>query len=215
MADEAALSRPVGAVLHSGLLYDLSLGLRFFGRERAFREKLLALAHLVPGETVLDVGCGTGTLAILARRHVGASGAVYGIDASGQMIARAKAKARRADIEVEFQTTPAQALPFPDASFDVLLATLMLHHLGRNGRRELAGEMRRVVNADGRVLVVDFETSTRKSRGLAARIHRGHGSVGLREVIALLGAAGLRVTESGTVGTKNLHFALAKLPQSA
>ena len=75
--------------------------------------------------------------------------------------------------------------------------------------------MRRVVNADGRVLVVDFETSTRKSRGLAARIHRGHGHVGLREVIELLVASGLRVVESGTVGTKNLHFALAKLPQSA
>lgn len=214
MAEEATLSRPLGAVLHSALLYDLSLGLQFLGRERAFREKLLALAHLAPGETVLDVGCGTGTLAILARRHVGPTGAVCGIDASGQMIARAQAKSRRAGVEVKFQTAPAQALPFPDASSDVVLATLMLHHLGRNGRRELAGEMRRVIKADGRVLIVDFESSTRKSRGLAARIHRGHGHVDLREVIALLDTAGLGVVESGAVGSRNLHYALAKPPKS-
>ena len=210
MADEATVPRHAGAILHSALLYDLSLGLQFFGRERAFRERLLALAQLAPGDIVLDVGCGTGTLAILARRRVGASGSVFGIDASAEMIARAKGKARRAGIEVQFEAASAQALPFPDGSFDVVLATLMLHHLGRNGRRTLAGEMRRVIKPDGRVLIVDFEESTRKSRGLAARIHRGHGHVNLGEVVDLLSSDDLSVVASGAVGTKGLHFALAR-----
>ena len=210
MADEATVPRHAGAILHSALLYDLSLGLQFFGRERAFRERLLALARLAPGETVLDVGCGTGTLAILAWRHVGANGAVYGIDASAEMIARARVKARRAGVDVQFEAAPAQAVPFPNGSFDVVLATLMLHHLGRNGRRALAGEMRRVIKAGGRVLIVDFEESTRKSRGLAARIHSGHGHVDLSEVAELLGSADFSVVESGAVGVKSLHFTLAK-----
>src|SRR5690348_10193613 len=71
-----------GRVLHSAALYDLLLWLVTLGRERGFREKVLRLAHLEPGQSVLDVGCGTGTLAIAAKRHVGPTGRVHGIDAS-------------------------------------------------------------------------------------------------------------------------------------
>jgi ubiquinone/menaquinone biosynthesis C-methylase UbiE len=49
---------------------------------RAFREAMLRLAHLKMGESVLDVGCGTGTLAIAAKRQVGTTGAAYGVHAS-------------------------------------------------------------------------------------------------------------------------------------
>ena len=92
-----------------------------FGRERPFREKLLALARLVSGESALDVGCGTGTLAISASRVVGAAGRVYGIDASPEMIVRAERKATKAGAEVVFQKSLAQALPFRDAQFDAVL----------------------------------------------------------------------------------------------
>src|SRR5262245_36781127 len=110
-------SGSTGLILHRALTYDLVVWLFTHGRERAFRNKLLELARLVPGEAVLDLGCGTGTLAIAAKRRVGSSAVVCGIDASPEMIARAAAKARRADLDVIFTRAFAQTLPFPDAHF--------------------------------------------------------------------------------------------------
>lgn len=73
-------SRTPGLTLHSAGRYDLLVWFYTLGGERSFREKMLRLANLQPGETVLDVGCGTGTLALLAGRQVGPTGKVWGID---------------------------------------------------------------------------------------------------------------------------------------
>src|SRR5437899_8062623 len=97
--DQSLKPSTTGLVLHSPVGYDRLIWLVTFGRERAFREKVLRLARLERGETVLDVGCGTGTLAIAAKRHVGPAGTVYGIDASPEMITRAGKKAGRAGVE--------------------------------------------------------------------------------------------------------------------
>jgi ubiquinone/menaquinone biosynthesis C-methylase UbiE len=201
--------RSVGALLHSPRLYDLTVWLALFGRERRCRERMLDLARLQPGECVLDVGCGTGTLAIGAKARVGACGTVYGIDASAPMIARARSKAGRAALEVQFETAAAQALPLADASIDVALASLMLHHLGRAARGDMARELQRVVARGGRVLVIDFVHSTRRHRGPFAHFSHGHGHVEQGEVGALLTEAGFRVSEQGAVGFQDMHFTLA------
>ena len=202
-----------GLVLHSeARYYDLLAWLLTLGRERAFRERLTDLAGLQPGESVLDVGCGTGTLGITAKRRVGQSGVAVGIDASAEMIERAKRKARDAGVEVRFQTAVVEALPFPDASFNVVFNTLMLHHLPRPVREQCAREMRRVVKPGGRIIAVDFATPARERKGLLARMHR-HGNVALSDIVALLANTGLQVKEMGAVGVSDLQFAIATAPK--
>jgi ubiquinone/menaquinone biosynthesis C-methylase UbiE len=130
------------------------------------------------------------------------------------MIARAGRKARRAGVEVIFNNAAAETLPFPDAQFDAVLSTVMLHHLPRKARRLCAGEMRRVVKPGGRVLTVDFEGPARQSKGFIARLHR-HGHVSRRDMMALLSEAGLTEIDSGAVGMKDLQFVLATSPGGA
>lgn len=201
-----------GLVLHSeARYYDLLAWLLTLGRERALRERLAELARLKLGETVLDVGCGTGTLAIAAKKHVGQSGIVVGIDASPEMIERARQKATRAAADIRFETGIVEALPFPNASFDVVFSTLMLHHLPRPAREQCAREIQRVLKPGGRLVAVDFATPARQRKGLFARLHR-HGGMALREIIELASGAGLRVEEFGAVGLSDLQFVAARVP---
>lgn len=209
-AEQKVNPRIAGLTLHAAAAYDLQIWLFTLGRERAFREKMLCLARLQPGEAVLDVGCGTGTLAILAARQVGPTGAAFGIDTSPEMIARATHKAARDGARVTFKVAPAQELPFSDRQLDVVLTTLMLHHLPRPSRQQLAREIRRVLKPGGRALAVDFGEEGNERKGLVDHLHhRRHGHTKVRDIVGVLGEAGLRIDQSGPVGTKNLHFVLA------
>ena len=214
MVDENRATQAPGLIIHWAVRYDLLVWLLTLGGERAFREKLVALAHLAPGEAILDVGCGTGTLAIAASRQVGPRGTVSGIDASPEMIARAERKARRAGAEVAFRVASAQNLPFPDAQFDAVTLTVMLHHLSRKGREDCAREVRRVLKPGGRALVVDFGGPTRKRKGILAHLHR-HGHVAPGDLTTLLTDAGLSIVGKGSVGLSDLHYVLAVTPGGA
>ena len=157
---------------------------------------------------MLDMGCGTGSLAIAAKHRVGPSGTVQGIDASEEMIARARRKATKAGVNVAFTTGIVEALPFPNDQFDAVLSTLMLHHLPRGARQQCAREMRRVLKPGGRVLAVDFGAPTGDRKTMVERFHR-HGRVDVGEIVKLLGEVGFETVESGAIGMRNLNFVLA------
>lgn len=193
--------------------YDLLASALTLGREGALRQRLVELARIGPGERVLDVGCGTGSLAIAAKRAVGAAGAVTGVDASPEMIAIAAQKAERAGVDVAFRNGVAERLPFPDASFDAVLGTLMLHHLPGPVRRDFVREARRVLRPGGRMFAVDFSAPSARRGGLIARMHR-HGGVSVDAMTTLLREAGMRVEETGSVGVSDLRYVLARIPEA-
>jgi ubiquinone/menaquinone biosynthesis C-methylase UbiE len=197
-----------GALIHAALPYDLLLTVLTLGRERLFRERLVAPARLQQGESVVDIGCGTGSLAIAAARLVGPEGRVTGIDPSEAMVARARYKARRAKVAASFEVAFAQSLPFPDAQFDVVLSTVMLHHLPRATREPALREAHRVLRPGGRLLAVDFGADASAKKGLIGHIHR-HGGLSAQDLAELVSGAGFAVTESGPTGTWDLQFVLA------
>lgn len=200
-----------GLLIHGAARYDLLLWVLTLGRESALREKALRLAGLSPGEAVLDIGCGTGTLAIAAKRRVGDEGLVSGVDASPAMYARAVKKARKAGLEIDFRNALAEGLPFPNAHFDVVLSTLMLHHLPGNTRIECAREIRRVLKPGGRVLAIDFESSPGKRTSIIDHFHR-HGHINLSAMLDLFRNAGLTISESGAVEINSLQYVVAANP---
>lgn len=184
-----------GVVIHSALEYDLRWLVRSRGKERAFRRHLLDLARVTAGEAVLDIGCATGSLALAAKRRVGAAGAVHGVDPSPRMIARARAKARRRRADVAFDVAVAQELPFADGSFDLVLCTLVAHELPHADRRRCLAEMHRVLKPRGRLLVVDLAMSGRTS----GRTPHRHGHFDVSELVPPLTEEGFAVVARGPV----------------
>ncbi len=215
----------IGKVLHGALAYDVQAWVLTLGNERRFRERLVRLARLAPGESVLDVGCGTGALAIAAGKQVGSAGEVCGVDPSPEMVARARRKAAKAGVDVRFETAAAQALPFPDARFDAVLSCLVLHHVSEGGRPQAIGEISRVLKPGGSFLAIDLGSSGKRTRhGMLHRLHRrlhrlrGHVDFDLEELTPALESEALEVVErgpvdsSGVLGHSNLRFILARAP---
>jgi ubiquinone/menaquinone biosynthesis C-methylase UbiE len=124
-------------------------------REGHFKARVLERAEVRNGERVLDLACGTGTLAIeLAEWAPGAR--ITGVDGDPRILDRARAKAESAEVELELDEALADDLPYGDESFDVVLSTLFFHHLEDPVKRDSAEEIARVLRPGGRVVVADW-----------------------------------------------------------
>ena len=124
-------------------------------REGHFKGRVLDCAAIQNGERVLDLACGTGTLAIeVLERAPGAR--VTGVDGDPAILERARAKAEKARAEVSFDEGMSTALPYDDESFDVVLSTLFFHHLSDESKRLSADEIQRVLRPGGRVVLADW-----------------------------------------------------------
>jgi ubiquinone/menaquinone biosynthesis C-methylase UbiE len=165
----------------------------FGGKVRDLRQKVVNLACIQPGETVLDVGCGTGTLAMEIQSRVGRAGRVTGVDPGTQQIARARSKVARRNMPIEFQIGVIEQLPFPDQTFDVVFSTLMMHHLPAPLKRQGLAEIARVLKPGGRLVIADF-THKQGRAGRAAQFHAGGSR--MHDLAAIVSEAGFDQMET-------------------
>ncbi|HTZ86386.1 MAG TPA: ubiquinone/menaquinone biosynthesis methyltransferase [Solirubrobacteraceae bacterium] len=159
--------------------YDLLNSLMTARLHHRWRERAADRVELVPGERVLDVGCGTGDLTLeIAGRVPGTE--LIGCDFSEPMLGRAREKsARRGTRSVRFEHADALRLPYADASFDAVTTGFALRNLADTDRG--LAELARVVRPGGRVVVLDF---TRPRRQPFSAFY----SIWLDRIVPVLGA---------------------------
>jgi demethylmenaquinone methyltransferase/2-methoxy-6-polyprenyl-1,4-benzoquinol methylase/phosphoethanolamine N-methyltransferase len=200
-----------GIVIRWASLYDpfVEVLMRLLWREEGVEKGTLEHAQLTPGDRVLDVGCGTGSLALAAKAQVGPDGEVYGIDAAPEMIDVARRKAARAGVDVTFRVGLIEDIPFPDDQFTAVLSSLMVHHLpGDELKHRAFAEIHRVLKPGGRLLVVDFEPPTGGLGKLLTALLLGHRMMenDVRRLPAMLEAAGFTQVEAGRTSLRVLSF---------
>lgn len=197
-----------GRTIHWAGHYDWVTNLMLLGGERTLRKMTAEMAGIRPGERVLDVGCGTGSLTLAASARAGATGEVYGIDAAPEMIEVAAQKAAKARAKIDFRVALIERLPFPDGYFDVVLSSLMLHHLPDDLKREGFAEIYRVLKPGGRLFAVDFEPPTNPVvRHLASHLGR-HAmmDVDVRAYVPMMQAAGFKNVQAGRTRSSFLSY---------
>ena len=178
--EKSSAKETKGLILNGGWRYDL-MGwfidtFLFRGQWQALQQRTINLARIQPGEEVLDVGCGTGTLALEVARRAGRAGRLVGVDPSTQQIARARRSAARRNVPIDFQIGVIEHLPFLDQTFDVVLSTLMMHHVPDSLKRQGLAEIARVLKPGGRLVIADFKRK-KERQGLAERFHAGGSSM--------------------------------------
>jgi ubiquinone/menaquinone biosynthesis C-methylase UbiE len=144
---------------------------KLLGSESDHRD-LLNQAGLEPGHRVLEIGCGTGNLAILTKLlYPGAK--VVGLDPDPKALTRAKLKAQREAVSVHFDCGFSHELPYPNESFDRVFSSFMFHHLNLGEKKQTLEEARRVLAPGGSLHLLDFGGANTRPEGLIARLlHR-------------------------------------------
>ena len=182
-----------GRLIRWASYYDGVVNILTLGHARRLRTLTVDHALLKPGEKVLDVGCGTGGVTIPAKLRVGKTGEAAGIDPAPEMIAVARRKASRARLEIDFRVGVIESLPYPDATFDAVTSSMMMHHLPEHLQAKGLAEIKRVLKPGGRLLIVDMmrpSTSFRR-RFTSLILRHGHAmQFGIKDLPELIQKAG-------------------------
>lgn len=150
-------------------------------REKSFKRALLEQSAIQAGHRVLDLACGTGTLAIKIRQ-ISAATEVTGIDGDPAILSIARRKAERAGARVQFDLGDACSLPYPDSRFDRVLSSLFFHHLDREQKAQALQEVFRILRPGGQLHVADWgKASNALMRTLFILVERLDGVDGTRD----------------------------------
>jgi ubiquinone/menaquinone biosynthesis C-methylase UbiE len=196
--------------------YDATVNIMTLGQARRLRMLTVDQAQLKPGESILDVGCGTGAVTIPAKTKVGNQGSAAGIDPAPEMIAAARRKAQQARLEIDFRVGVIESLPFQDQTFDVVTSSLMMHHLTDRLRSKGLAEIWRTLKPGGRLLIADMrrpEGSAFQKLLTSTVFHHGHiVEFGLQDLPELLKEAGFEEVEQLDAHFLTIGFVRAKKP---
>lgn len=172
-----------------------------------------------PQHRILDIGCGTGTFAIAIKGWL-PSADVVGLDPDPKALARGRRKANRAGLSICFDQGFANALPYPDASFDRVFSTLMFHHLPHEAKLATMREVRRVLKAGGSLHVLDFEREgSHRHNPLARWLHSSKRLQDKRseQILTWMREAGLaepEVVDSDQPIFGSIVYIVARAPQA-
>jgi demethylmenaquinone methyltransferase/2-methoxy-6-polyprenyl-1,4-benzoquinol methylase/phosphoethanolamine N-methyltransferase len=207
---ESYIAETEGHTIHSwARYYDLVLGILSLGREKKFRRAALDLVSIEGGMDILDVGCGTGSLAVAARHDLGDEGNVVGIDPSSNMIDLARQKAEKAGVQVDFRVGVIENLEFEAETFDLVLSSLMMHHLTDELKERGLQEIKRVLKPGGRLLIIELDPG---AFSLATLVH-GHSeqlSAELEKTRQIIRRLGFAEIQSGRLSFRGFSYLKGK-----
>jgi ubiquinone/menaquinone biosynthesis C-methylase UbiE len=159
MTNMAAVAKPERTYLPAAgrdiflPFYDLIA--KLLGADKA-RFELLDRVQLHAGDRVLDIGCGTGTFAVLLKQKFPAV-EVVGLDPDPRALSRARSKTQGAGVSVHFDQGFADAMPYPAGTFKAVFSSFMFHHLEHENRENTLREVFRVLQPGGAFYLLDFE----------------------------------------------------------
>lgn len=140
--------------------------------EKQFKRDLIARAHIAPGYRVLDLGAGTGTLAIMIKQTQ-PDVQITGLDSDPEILAIACGKVSHAGAQITFNLGNAAVLPYPDESFDRVVSSLVMSLLSRVDKQLAVCEAYRVLRRGGELHIADFGSPhTRWGRLVAPLMRR-------------------------------------------